>query len=184
MLLYSSKVESQIIDSAKKVRTLSMDQIAVFIAFSESSAVLIRYWPDRRPILQFVGDYFKSRLPSVPVITVASRGFLDFAIVVKSSARCKVNNQTGLIFDTDETESEHGGCVLLFGTPDDEKLHFRMLTKRASCKTVNSFKVTDPEDLWFVKTICEILMISYGMRMNWERLVEEIFAVRYRRIVI
>ena len=184
LLLYSSQVETKIIDSAKKVRTLSKDKIIVSIAFNKGSAVQIRCWPDQRPTLQFVGNYFQSRLPSVPEITVADRGFMDFAILMKSQKKCIDKSQSGLIFDTDESESEQGGCLLVFGNPDSEKLHIRLLTKRSSCKTVNSFKVTDLEDLWIVKNIFEPLIISYGIRINWERLVEEIFAVRYRRIVI
>ncbi len=166
---------------AKKVRTLKEEQILIVIGFCKGSAFLLQQWPDRRPTIHFAGPRFKDLIAASTKITIANHGLENFAIALKCRSMNKSTNQA-LIFATEEPQGEPGGCVLIFGRPDSEKLHVRLITRRSNIQKSESYKLNDPSDIWIIQSVCEPLFISYGFRLNWQRLAEEIYSVRYRRI--
>ena len=180
MIFASPEVISDITESAQKVRFLKDDQIQIVMGFCKDSAFLLQRWPDRRPTINFIGHRFSGTLSSATRVTIANRGFENFAVLLTSGKRHTLNEKPVLIFETEEPQGESGGCIILYGVPDSQKLHVRCLTKRASVELSESFKIKNPVDLWMAKDITEPVLISHGLKINWTKLTEEIFAVRCR----
>ena len=182
MKLCNSKAISDITETANKIRTLHDDQIQIILGFCKGSAFLLQRWPERRPTVSFVGPRFVDLISVTTRVTLINRGVEDFAVLVTAGKCRNLVEQRGVIFAVEDLMNESGGCILIYGKPDKMKIHVRLLAQRSSVVTLNSFKIKDTGTVWMIKAICEPLLLSFGMKINWNRLVEEIFAVRYRRI--
>ena len=183
MLVTSTQVIGDIMESAQKARCIRDDKIQIVLGFCKGSAFLLQRWPDRSPIVNFVGSRFQGFISSKTRVTIVKRerGSENFAILLSSGKRNALDEKQ-LVFAIEQPEGESGGCIALYGAPDSQKLHVRYVSKRSSFEFPASFKVEELSYLWVVKCICEPLCVSYRFRINWLRLTEEIFVVRYRRI--
>ena len=167
------QVPPSAVEGAEKYKTLMDNQLVVLLTFTASSAALYFKKEDApASVTRRGGANDLDAISKQSVISVADFGFNDTRIIVAAPSQNEL-----VIRNSDANSGGATGAILFYGKPSGCKIHVRLVSNRAAYGMCEQFAVNSLDKLWLLKAILEPIIISWGFRLNWHRIVEYVFGI-------